>query len=290
MKIIGLLVLLQLGAVMGFLSARSLTGHTNCAPNAMKMSADSEGKVALVTGSATGIGRCIALQLVDEGCKLVINYPVPALEEAANGVVDEIKAKGGEAIAIMADVTKPDEINAMFKSANEEFGSPVYICVNNAGITKDGLAVRMKPEQWQAVIDVNLSGVFYTAQAAGKVMMKARKGRIVNISSVVGQIGNVGQANYGASKGGVIGLTKTLAREFAMRGVTVNAVCPGFIETPMTKDLPGVEEIISKIPLGRFGQPEEVAGMVRFLCTDPASSYITGHCFDVDGGIGIGAS
>jgi 3-oxoacyl-[acyl-carrier protein] reductase len=249
-----------------------------------------KGKPALVTGSATGIGRQIAHQLAREGCHLVINYPIDGLKEAAEGVVKEVQEMGAEAIAIKADVTNPEEIKTMMDTIAAKWSEPLYICVNNAGITKDALALRMLPEQWQAVINVNLSGVFYCAQAAGKVMTKARRGKIVNIASVVGQIGNIGQANYSASKGGVIALSKTLAREFGPRGVCVNAVCPGFIETPMTANLPGVDKIIETIPLGRFGKPEDVAGMVRFLCTDPASDYITGHCFDVDGGIGMGAA
>ncbi|CAN0117294.1 unnamed protein product [Heterosigma akashiwo] len=252
----------------------------------LRMSA--AGKPALVTGSATGIGRQIAHQLAKEGCNLVINYPFEGLKEAADAVVQECKDLGADAIAVEADVTKPDQVADMMKTIASTWDEPLYICVNNAGITKDSLALRMKPADWQAVIDVNLSGVFYCAQASAKVMTKARAGRIVNIASVVGQIGNVGQANYSASKGGVIALTKTLAKEFGGRGVTVNAVCPGFIETPMTKDLPGVDQLLAAIPLGRFGQPEEVAGMVRFLCTDDASGYMTGHMFDVDGGIGIG--
>jgi len=249
-----------------------------------------KGKPALVTGSATGIGRQIALQLAKEGCNLVINYPIDSLKEAADSVVKEVQALGTEAVAIKADVTSPDEIKTMMDEIAAKWKEPLYICVNNAGITKDSLAIRMTPEQWQAVINVNLSGVFYCAQAAGRVMLKARAGKIVNIASVVGQIGNIGQANYSASKGGVIAMSKTLAREFGPRGICVNAVCPGFIETPMTANLPGVEKIIETIPLARFGKPEEVAGMVRFLCTDPASDYITCHCFDVDGGIGMGAA
>jgi len=252
------------------------------------MSALSQGKPALVTGSATGIGRQIAFQLAKEGCNLIINYPVDGLKDAAETVVGEVKALGVDAIAIKADVTNPVEIKEMMDVIAAKWSEPLYICVNNAGITKDALALRMTPENWQAVINVNLSGVFYIAQAAAKVMTKARAGKIVNIASVVGEIGNIGQANYSASKGGVIALTKTLAREFGSRSVCVNAVCPGFIETPMTANLPGVEQIIEKIPLGRFGKPEEVAGMVRFLCTDPAAEYITGHMFDVDGGVGIG--
>ena len=177
----------------------------------------------------------------------------------------------------------------MFKTAVEEFGT-VECIVNNAGITKDGLVLRMKPDAWQSVIDVNLSGVFYASQAFFKVASKKRTGRIINISSVVGQFGNPGQANYAAAKGGVIGLTMSNAKEFASRGIQVNAVCPGFIESDMTAELS--DEYLAKmcevIPAGRLGKPEEVAGMVRFLALDPAAEYITGHCFNVDGGIAIG--
>ena len=183
----------------------------------------------------------------------------------------------------------PTEIGEMFKQAVETFGT-VDVLVNNAGITKDTLVMRMKPQQWQDVIDINLSGVFYCTQAFFKVAMKKRTGRIINISSVVGQFGNPGQANYAAAKGGVIALTMSNAKEFSARGVTVNCVCPGFIESDMTAELS--EEYLNKmsevIPLKRLGKPDEVAGMVRFLALDPAADYITGHCFNVDGGLAIG--
>lgn len=162
--------------------------------------------------------------------------------------------------------------------------------VNNAGITRDTLTIRMKPKQWYDVIDTNLNGVFFASQAAGKLMIKKRAGRIINIASVVGKIGNIGQANYAAAKGGVIAMTMTLAREFAGRGVQVNAVAPGFIASDMTAELPEdlVEQVKKTIPAGRFGKPEEVAGLVKYLALDPSAEYITGHCINVDGGIAIG--
>mmetsp|Transcript_10202 Transcript_10202/g.15089 ORF Transcript_10202/g.15089 Transcript_10202/m.15089 type:complete len:179 (+) Transcript_10202:552-1088(+) len=178
----------------------------------------------------------------------------------------------------------------MFKTSVEAFGT-VDVLINNAGITKDTLVMRMKPDMWQSVIDVNLSGVFYCTQAFFKVASKKRTGRIINISSVVGQIGNPGQANYAAAKGGVIGLTMSNAKEFATRGITVNCVCPGFIATDMTSELSEeyLKQVSEGIPLKRLGKPEEVAGMCRFLALDPAADYITGHTFNVDGGIAIGA-
>jgi len=207
----------------------------------------------------------------------------------SNEVCEEIKSLGGDAIAVQADCSDPVQIADMMKTAVDKFGT-VDVIVNNAGITKDGLVLRMKPEQWQSVIDVNLSGVFYASQAFFKVASKKRKGRIINISSVVGQFGNPGQANYAAAKGGVLGLTMSNAKEFCSRGVTVNAVCPGFIESDMTKELSDdyLEKMCDVIPLKRLGKPEEVAGMVRFLALDPAAEYITGHTFNVDGGIAIG--
>ena len=186
--------------------------------------------------------------------------------------------------------SSPDSIEKLFDGAVEAFGT-VDVLVNNAGITRDTLVMRMKPEQWQAVIDTNLSGVFYCTQAFFKLASKKRSGRIINISSVVGQIGNPGQANYAAAKGGVLGMTKANAKEFASRGVTVNAVCPGYIATDMVAkvDAAFLEKVTELIPLKRLGKPEEVAGLVRFLALDPACEYITGHDFNVDGGIAIGA-
>jgi 3-oxoacyl-[acyl-carrier protein] reductase len=168
---------------------------------------------------------------------------------------------------------------------------PVDILVNNAGITRDMLALQMQPSDFTKVIDINLSGVFYCAQAAfGSSMMKSKRGRIINIASIIGQIGNPGQANYAAAKGGVIGLTKSLAKEFGARNVCVNAICPGFIESDMTKELPNRDAYLATIPLRRFGTPEEVAGLVHFLAMDPAAAYMTGHCLNIDGGLAIGAT
>jgi len=245
-------------------------------------------KVCLVTGASRGIGKAIALELGKFGCKVVINY-YPGFEESALEVAEDVKQLGGDAITIAADCSKPTDVSTMFDKAVETFGT-VDVLVNNAGITRDGLVARMKPEQWQSVIDVNLSGVFYCTQAFFKIASKARTGRIINMASVTGQIGNPGQANYCASKGGVLGLTKSTAKEFSSRGITVNAICPGFIDSDMTKALPAeyLKEMAASVPLKRLGKPEEVAGMCRFLALDPAADYITGHTFNVDGGIAIG--
>ena len=238
-------------------------------------------QVAIVTGASRGIGRAVAIALATEGAKVAVNYARSS--EAAQQVVKEITEAGGEAIAIGADVSKAEEVDSLVKQTLEKFGR-VDLLVNNAGITRDTLLLRMKPEDWQAVIDLNLTGVFLCTKAVSKLMLKQRSGRIINIASVAGQMGNPGQANYSAAKAGVIGFTKTAAKELASRGVTVNAVAPGFIATDMTSDLDS-EAILKFIPLGRYGQPEEVAGMVRFLAADPAAAYITGQVFNVDGGM-----
>ena len=239
------------------------------------------GQVALVTGASRGIGKAISLALAAEGASVAVNYASSA--DAAEAVVAEITAAGGEAIAVGANVADVDAVTGMFKTVMDQWGR-IDVLVNNAGITRDTLMLRMKPKDWQAVIDLNLSGVFYCLKAATKIMMKQRSGRIINITSVVGISGNAGQANYSAAKAGVIGLTKTAARELAPRGVTVNAVAPGFIATSMTADL-DAEPILAQIPLGRMGQPEEIAGAVRFLAADPAGAYITGQTLQVDGGM-----
>ena len=238
-------------------------------------------QVAIVTGASRGIGRAVAIALATEGAKVAVNYARSS--EAAQQVVKEITEAGGEAIAIGADVSKAEEVDTLVKQTLEKFGR-VDLLVNNAGITRDTLLLRMKPEDWQAVIDLNLTGVFLCTKAVSKLMLKQRSGRIINIASVAGQMGNPGQANYSAAKAGVIGFTKTAAKELASRGVTVNAVAPGFIATDMTSEL-NSEAILKFIPLGRYGQPEEVAGMVRFLAADPAAAYITGQVFNVDGGM-----
>mmetsp|Transcript_15013 Transcript_15013/g.33475 ORF Transcript_15013/g.33475 Transcript_15013/m.33475 type:complete len:301 (-) Transcript_15013:197-1099(-) len=255
--------------------------------SSLRMAAADDAQVCLVTGASRGLGRAIALDLGAAGCKVVVNYS--GSKEKAEAVCEEIKGIGGDAIAVQADCSDPESIAAMMKATVDAFGG-CDVVVNNAGITKDGLVMRMKPAQWQDVIDINLSGVFYCSQAFFKVAMKKRAGRIINISSVVGQFGNPGQANYAAAKGGVIGLTMSNAKEFAARGVTVNCVCPGFIESDMTAELSDdyLASMSEMIPLKRLGKPDEVAGMVRFLALDPAANYITGHCFNVDGGIAIG--
>ena len=238
-------------------------------------------KVAVVTGASRGIGKAAALALARQGAKVVVNYARSS--DAAEATVKEITLAGGEAVALQADVSKSDEVDNLIKSAIDKFGR-IDVLVNNAGITKDTLLLRMKPEQWQAVIDLNLTGVFLCTKAVSKIMLKQRSGRIINIASVAGQMGNPGQANYSAAKAGVIGFTKTVAKELANRGVTVNAVAPGFITTDMTEDLKS-DDIIKFIPLGRYGKPEEVAGTIRFLAADPAAAYITGQVFNVDGGM-----
>ncbi|KAL3759399.1 hypothetical protein ACHAWU_000698 [Discostella pseudostelligera] len=257
----------------------------------LRMVAD-DAKVCLVTGASRGLGAAIALELGKAGQKVVVNYA--GSKDRALEVVEQIKAVGGDAIAVQANCADQEDIKKMFSTIVDEFGT-VDVLINNAGITQDGLVMRMKPKQWQDVIDINLTGVFYTTQEffklASKKKMSEGAGRIINISSVVGQMGNEGQANYAAAKGGVIGLTMSNAREFPSRGVVVNCVCPGYIQTEMTDVLPDAvkDAVLSKIPLGRMGKPEEVAGMTRFLAIDPAAAYITGHCFNVDGGMAIGA-
>ncbi len=238
-------------------------------------------RVAIITGASRGIGRAIALALAAEGANVAVNYA--SSSSAAEEVVAAITDAGGNAIAFQADVSKVDQVETLLDKTLEKFGR-VDVLVNNAGITRDTLLLRMKPEDWQAVIDLNLTGVFLCTRAVSKVMLKQRAGRIINIASVAGQMGNPGQANYSAAKAGVIGFTKTVAKELASRGITVNAVAPGFISTDMTSGLKS-DEILKYIPLGRYGEPEEVAGMVRFLATDPAAAYITGQVFNVDGGM-----
>lgn len=240
-----------------------------------------QGKVAIVTGSSRGIGKAIAKEFAKLGANVVVNYARSS--QAAEELVEEITSVGGNAIALQADVSKVEQVDSLFKTVISKYKS-IYILVNNAGITSDTLLLRMKPEDWQAVIDLNLTGVFLCTRAASKNMLKQRSGRIINIASIAGQVGNPGQANYSAAKAGIIGFTKTVAKELASRGITVNAVSPGFIATDMTESI-NSDEILRFIPLGRLGQPEEIAGMVRFLASDAAAAYITGQVFNVDGGM-----
>ncbi len=240
-----------------------------------------EGQTAIVTGASRGIGKAIAIFLAREGAEVIINYS--SSSENANKVVSEIKSFGGKAFPLQADVSDENSVNELIKSVLEKQRT-IDVLVNNAGITKDGLLMRMKTNDWQKVIDLNLSGVFYCTRAVSRHMLKQKKGRIINITSVVGLMGNPGQANYSAAKAGIVGFTKSTSKEFASRGITVNAVAPGFISTDMTKDL-NSESILNAIPLGRFGNPEDVAGTVRFLAADPAAAYITGQTIQVDGGM-----
>jgi 3-oxoacyl-[acyl-carrier protein] reductase len=239
-------------------------------------------KVAVVTGASQGIGRETALALAQAGAKVVV---AARNEEKLAALVSEIAAAGGEAFAVKMDVADAEQVRAGFKQVIEKFGR-LDILVNNAAVTRDGLAMRMKRDDWDAVLQTNLTGAHLCIQQALPTMMKARAGRIVNISSVVAQSGNAGQANYVAAKAGLIGLTKAIAIEIASRGVTVNAVAPGFIETPMTDVLPdkAKEELKERIPLGRMGSARDVASSIVFLASDEAG-YITGHVLNVNGGM-----
>jgi len=245
---------------------------------------DLDGQVAIVTGGARGIGFAIAENLAARGASIVIFDVLP--DEAAASA-RKIAECGVKALGLQVDVTDEESVDAAVKKAREEFGQ-MDILVNNAGITRDSLLLRMKAEDWDMVLAVNLRGVFLCTKAVARYMCKARAGRIVNIASVVGIVGNPGQANYSASKAGVIGLTKTSAREFASRGVLVNAVAPGYIDTAMTKAISeeARESALSQTPLGRLGRPEDVAAAVSFLC-GPESAFITGHVVPVDGGMAI---
>ena len=241
-----------------------------------------QGKVALVTGASRGIGKAVALEMARQGAKVVASARNAELLDA---LVDEIRSAGGEAVAVIGDVAQAADADQLVAKASEAFGR-VDILVNNAGITRDGLLLRMKDEDWDAVLDTNLKGAFLCTRAAAKVMSKQKEGRIINISSVVGEMGNAGQVNYSASKAGLLGLTKATARELARRNVTVNAITPGFIVTDMTDGLSDKarEGLTAQIPLGRLGTVTDVAASVVFLASDQAA-YITGQILGVNGGM-----
>ena len=242
-----------------------------------------EGKVALVTGASRGIGREIAIEFAREGADVVVNYA--GSEAKAKEVADEIQAMGRKAIIYQCNVANSDEVQNMVKDTTQHFGK-LDILVNNAGITRDNLLMRMKDDEWDDVINTNLKSVFLTTKAVTRQMMKQRSGKIINVASIVAISGNPGQANYVAAKAGVIGLTKTTAKELASRGITANAIAPGFITTDMTEKLPEdlKAEMLKQIPLARLGQPKEVAKVAIFLASDD-SNYLTGQTLHVDGGM-----
>ena len=242
-----------------------------------------DGRHALVTGASRGIGRAVALAFAAEGASVALNFAGNVA--AAEAVRAEIESAGGKAILVPADVSDENAVEDMVKTVTEAFGS-IDILVNNAGITRDGLLLRMKEEDWDAVLNTNLKGVFLCTKAVSKFMMKKRYGRIVNMASVVGVTGNASQANYAAAKAGVIGFTKAMAKELARRGITVNAIAPGFIRSDMTDVLPDKvkEAMLAEIPLGRAGEPADVAKAALFLASDQAA-YITGQVLKVDGGM-----
>jgi 3-oxoacyl-[acyl-carrier protein] reductase len=244
---------------------------------------DLTGKSAIVTGGSRGIGKAIALRLAQQGADICFSYR--GNEEAAATTKREIEALGRKCVAVRADVTQPDSAEELVKEALEAFGK-VDILVNNAGITRDDLIMRMKPEDWRDVLETNLFGAFWTLKAVTRPMLRARSGRIINITSVSGQAGQMGQANYSSAKAGLIGLTKASARELGSRGITVNAVAPGFVLTELTEGLADEwkQRITEQTPLGRFGTTEEIANAVAFLASDEAA-YITGQVLAVDGGL-----
>ncbi len=242
-----------------------------------------DGKVAIVTGASRGIGRAVALRLAREGAKIIVNYA--GNHAAAQKTVDEIKVVGGEAMLFQADVADAQAVGELVKAATAAYGR-IDILVNNAGITRDNILALMKEEDWDAVIATNLKGIFNCTKAVAKVMIKQRAGKIINMTSVIGIAGNAGQTNYAAAKAGVIGFTKSAAKELAARGITVNAVAPGYITTDMSAAMPDQAkiELAKSIPLSRLGKPEDVAETVLFLASD-AANYITGQTINVDGGM-----
>ena len=241
------------------------------------------GKVALVTGASRGIGKSIAMSLGELGAEVIVNYS--ASDVSAEEVTKSINNKGGSSYKLKFDVSDEESVNNAIKKIIEDSGK-IDILINNAGITRDGLLIRMKASQWDEVLNINLRGVFLCTKNVSKFMMKQRSGKIINITSIVGLIGNPGQSNYAASKAGVIGFTKTCAKEFASRGIKVNAIAPGFIETEMTENLK-TDDLLKMIPLGKLGSANQIASLVNFLVSSDASEYITGQTISIDGGMNM---
>ena len=241
------------------------------------------GKVALVTGASRGIGKAIAMSLGELGAEVIVNYS--ASDASAEEVVKSINEKGGSSYKLKFDVSDEESVNKAVNQIIRDSGK-IDILINNAGITRDGLLMRMKVSQWDDVLNTNLKGVFLCTKNVSKFMMKQRSGNIINITSIVGLIGNPGQANYAASKAGVIGFTKTCAKEFASRGIKVNAIAPGFIETEMTENLK-TDDLLKMIPLGKLGTADQIASLVNFLVSSDASEYITGQTISIDGGMNM---
>ena len=241
------------------------------------------GKVALVTGASRGIGKAIAISLGKLGAEVIVNYS--ASDASAEEVAKSIKDKGGSSYKLKFDVSDEESVNTAINQIIRDSGK-IDILINNAGITRDGLLMRMKASQWDEVLNTNLKGVFLCTKNVSKFMIKQRSGKIINITSIVGLIGNPGQANYSASKAGVIGFTKTCAKEFASRGIKVNAIAPGFIETEMTENL-NTDDLLKMIPLGKLGSADQIASLVNFLVSSDASEYITGQTISIDGGMNM---
>ncbi len=241
------------------------------------------GKVALVTGASRGIGKAIAISLGELGAEVIVNYS--ASDASAEEVAKSINDKGGSSYKLKFDVSDEESVNAAINQIIRVSGK-IDILINNAGITRDGLLMRMKASQWDEVLNTNLKGVFLCTKNVSKFMIKKRSGKIINITSIVGLIGNPGQANYSASKAGVIGFTKTCAKEFASRGIQVNAIAPGFIETEMTENL-NTDDLLKMIPLGKLGSADQIASLVNFLVSSDASEYITGQTISIDGGMNM---